>query len=142
MKIEKYNKLLLALVLGLWLFGSPAALAQDQNKNQPQPRLELVEATHDAGTVPAGTTVRHEFIVRNTGEGDLKIIRVKPGCGCTVVNYPRVIPAGKEGRITMKVRLSERWAGERVRQASVIESNDPKAKLTSMAITAKVVAKD
>lgn len=142
MKTERYIKLLLTLVLGLSLLGVSTALAQDQNKNQPQPRLELVEATHDAGTVPAGTTVRHEFIVRNTGEGELKITRVKPGCGCTVVNYPRVIPAGKEGRITMKVHLSKQWAGERVRQASVIESNDPKAKLTSLAITAKVVAKD
>lgn len=139
---NKFYKLVLALSLGLLLACASAARAQDSNPPQAQPRLEVAEATFDAGKAPAGTSVRHEFVVRNTGEGDLKIIRIKPGCGCTVVNYPRIIPAGGEGRITMKVSLSSQWAGERIRQASVMETNDPKARLTSLAITALVLAKE
>jgi|GEM_PF-3009069 len=135
-----YIKLVLALSLGLMLIGGAAAQAQERDEDKPQPRLEVSESTHDAGPARAGTSVRHEFIVRNTGEADLKILRIKPGCGCTVVNYPRVIPAGREGRVTMKVKLSDQWAGERIRQASVMETNDPKARLTSLAITALVTA--
>lgn len=134
--------LVLALSLVLLLGGASAAQAQDQNDSKPQPRLEVAESTFDAGSARAGSSVRHEFVVRNTGEGDLIILRIKPGCGCTVVNYPRIIPAGREGLVTMKVRLSEQWAGERIRQTSVMETNDPKARLTSLAVTALVAAEE
>jgi len=132
----------MSLVVLLILTGSSAVSAQEPVKAPEGPRLELVETSYDAGLVNAGASVSHEFIVRNTGDQDLHILKVKPGCGCTVVNFSRVIPPGREGRVIMKVYYSNNWSGKSVRQASVIESNDPRSKRVSLAIKAQLQPKE
>lgn len=58
------------------LFGLPvAALAQ--------PAIHLEEARFSFGELPEGPEARHEFVVANTGKGDLKIDRIQTSCGCT-----------------------------------------------------------
>ena len=41
------------------------------------PKLEVAEATWDAGTVAAGETIKHVFILRNVGTDVLHIKRAK-----------------------------------------------------------------
>jgi len=40
--------------------------------------LEVPEAVYDAGKVDRGVTVRHEFVLKNVGPGELSI-NAKPG---------------------------------------------------------------
>lgn len=42
------------------------------------PVLELGESSYDFGEVPEGDVVSHDFIVKNTGKGELKINKVSP----------------------------------------------------------------
>lgn len=41
------------------------------------PRVEVEQTVHDAGTVPEGMDVIHEFLFRNAGDKDL-VIKPKP----------------------------------------------------------------
>ncbi len=43
------------------------------------PKIEIKEMRHDFGTVVEGTTVSHVFEVRNTGNEQLVIKKVKAG---------------------------------------------------------------
>ena len=40
--------------------------------------LEVPEAVYDAGKIDRGVTVRHEFVLKNVGPGELSI-NAKPG---------------------------------------------------------------
>lgn len=144
MRADIFGGICMALNLIFLLVPAVAsvALAQQAGQVPEGPRLELIEPSFDAGLVSAGTAVSHEFVFRNPGDQDLRILKVKPGCGCTVVDFTRVVSPGREGRVTMKVYYSEKWAGKHVRQVSVIESNDPRFRRASVAIKARVQPKE
>ena len=44
-----------------------------------KPVMEIPSPRHDAGTHWEGEVVSHTFEVRNSGNGELKILSVKPG---------------------------------------------------------------
>ena len=67
------------------------------------PRLTIVEPVKDYGTVAKGEKLDWAFVVKNTGDADLQIISAKPGCGCTVADYDKVIKPGETGRVTAHV---------------------------------------
>lgn len=53
------------------------------------PKVQLDKEVHDFGTISEGTVSTTEFIVTNTGEGDLLIVDAKGSCGCTVPQPPK-----------------------------------------------------
>ena len=58
-------------------------------------------ASHDFGQLPQGQPASHTFTFVNTGDKPLTIDKVKPGCGCTALNYSKeAIAPGEEGYVT------------------------------------------
>lgn len=49
-----------------------------------QPRIEAAAPSFDFGNVLEGTAVKHDFTIKNVGQGDLVIGQVQTSCGCTV----------------------------------------------------------
>ena len=45
--------------------------------------LKVSEMQWDFGYIPKGATVTHRFVLSNVGEKPMKIVKVKPACGCT-----------------------------------------------------------
>ena len=43
------------------------------------PGMLIPEPVYDAGSVDQGTRIQHDFIVKNTGDAELRIINVDPG---------------------------------------------------------------
>ena len=91
------------------------------------PKVKLDKEIHDFGTIVEGTVAETEFIVTNTGEGDLLIADAKGSCGCTVpkppkdpikpgdsapikVSFQLIVPSGKDLKIieNNKVVLAKR----------------------------------
>ena len=68
---------------------STAAAAEEK-----APRLTLVEPVKEYGEVAKGDKLDWSFLVKNTGTADLQIIAAKPGCGCTVADFDKVIKPG------------------------------------------------
>ena len=68
------NLIMLIACLALTAYISPVLAA---------PILELAEDSFDFGFVPENTKVSHLFLLSNSGDDELKIIKVVTGCGCT-----------------------------------------------------------
>ena len=133
---------LLALVS---LLAVAPVLAQGKGKKgraapEPGPRLSISETVFEAGEVPAGSRVSHDFIIKNTGQRELKILRVAAGCGCTAASFDKSISPGQSGKVTVSVSYYEDWAGRQVKQSALLETNDPAARYTSLTVGAKVVS--
>jgi hypothetical protein len=45
---------------------------------EPGPTLVVVERVHDAGEIERGVTLKHAFVLKNTGTADLSV-DAKPG---------------------------------------------------------------
>jgi len=88
-----------ALFVVLFIFVAGSALAEVP-ANDPStastalPRLSVPETTFDFGKVRQGAQVVHEFLLRNSGLGPLKIERMHTSCGCTaaVIDSDTILP--------------------------------------------------
>jgi len=68
------------------------------------PRARFSETLFDFGKIKSSETVRHEYIVTNTGSAVLEIIAVQPGCpGCTTaLPWDRQIQPGQTGKVPVQ----------------------------------------
>ena len=64
------------------------------------PKIEVAPETKDDGhRRPRVRSSRPTFLVKNTGGSDLVISDARPGCGCTVASFDKVIKPGAEGKV-------------------------------------------
>jgi hypothetical protein len=138
-------KRLFATTLALALtLTAPFAVAADKKADtkaaaaeaEQGPRLSLVEPLKDFGTVPKGEKLDWSFQIKNTGTKDLEILSAKPGCGCTVADFDKVIKPGQTGKVSAHVDTTN-FAGP-IAKSVTIESNDPNAPQAQITITAVV----
>ena len=62
--------------------------------------VEWYEYEHDFGKIIEGEVVKYTFHFKNTGDQPLKLLRVKPSCGCTTPSFTEGdIAPGEEGFI-------------------------------------------
>ncbi len=101
----------------------PAEPAKKPVATGPRPIIESPKVRQDFGEVYERPKFEYSFVVKNRGKADLVISEVKPGCGCTVANFDKVIAPGQEGKIEL-VLDGTRVHGEFVKTAQVL-SNDP-----------------
>jgi len=109
--------------------------AKSEAKDEKAPRLTLVEPVKDYGVVPKGDKLDWAFEVKNTGNADLQILAAKPGCGCTVADFDKVIKPGATGKVTAHVDTTN-FAGP-IAKSVTLETNDlsnPTAQLTIHAV--------
>jgi len=112
-----------------------ASTATESQSDEKAPRLTIVEPVKDYGVVPKGDKLEWAFVVKNTGDSDLQIIAAKPGCGCTVADFDKVIKPGATGKVTAHVDTTA-FAGP-ISKSVTLETNDPNtptAQLTLHAI--------
>ena len=88
------------LLAGLLLLQGLAVVSNAQA----EPKAEIPETSHDFGQVREGMTLVHDFMVKNLGDQDLRILLVDPDCACTVAKYDKVIPPGGTGKITLQIQ--------------------------------------
>ena len=131
----------LCLILGLGLTTEAKSKAKAKAAAPAGPQITFEETAFEAGDTPAGAKLSHDFVVKNTGSADLEIKRVAPGCGCTVASFDKVVAPGQSGKITIEVTLYEEWAGRKINQSAVVETNDPEAQYTSLTISANLLPK-
>jgi hypothetical protein len=110
--------------------------AEAKKEAEKAPRLTIVEPVKDYGTIPKGEKLDWSFVVKNTGDGDLQIIAAKPGCGCTVADFDKVIKPGESGKVTAHVDTSA-FAGP-IAKTVTLETNDPTTPTSQLTIHAVV----
>lgn len=103
----------------------PDTATTEVSVDEKWPIAEVAQPRHDFGTVWTNDDLRHEFIIRNTGDAPLKIVRVKPACGCTVAgSYPNEIPPGGSGALPFQLN-AKKLIGKFTKSIAVT-TNDPK----------------
>lgn len=89
------------------------------------PAILVDQDTFEFGTVFEGDEVRNVFAVKNTGDADLVISRVKTSCGCTVAKYTEeAIPPGGEGVVDLVFKTKAKKGNQK--KTAYIYSNDPR----------------
>ena len=76
-------------------------------------------------TIVDGQPILYDFVIQNKGEAPLNISEVETGWGCTAVSYPKLIPAGGKGVISIKVDTSN-FGGRNVKKTVDVFTDDPK----------------
>src|SRR3954451_5676169 len=113
--------------------GEKAEAAKEAEK---APRLTIVEPVKDYGTIAKGEKLDWSFLVKNTGDTDLQIIAAKPGCGCTVADFDKVIKPGASGKVTAHVDTTA--FGGPISKSITLETNDPNTLTAQLTIHAIV----
>ena len=98
------------------------------------PTIEFDTRTFNCGIAVEGKTdtLHAVFIAKNTGDKELKLESVRPGCGCTVVKYDSLIAPGKTGTINARVNIKGYHAGPIIKAITVTSNakNDPSIHLS------------
>jgi hypothetical protein len=108
--------------------------------NAPGPQIRFDKMVHDFGDVGPGTSNTCEFGFKNVGEALLRIIEVKPDCGCTIFTLDKKeYEPGESGVLKIKFYAST-VAGPTTKHITVI-SNDKAAPTLMLTLKAMVVAR-
>jgi hypothetical protein len=84
--------------------------------------IEWIDSTHQSlGSVEEGQVLDISWKFRNSGNKALVISDVRPGCGCTITEYPlQPIAPGKEERIRAKFNSANQHPGMAEKSVTVI----------------------
>ncbi len=131
MKLNRYLQfILLTCLVALPLI----SLSEDKHE---ETRVFMPETQFTFQPVVEGTEVVHDFAVMNKGTEALSILNVKTSCGCTAVSYTRQIPAGGEGKITLKVNTTG-YGGTLLKKSVQVETSAEKQPGLTLEITGNV----
>ena len=143
------------LAIAAFVAGSLAALAQDKAPTAKAPdkppaaaaapgkgaavaapKIEVIPETKEAGTVAKGQMIESVFVVKNNGAADLVISDARPGCGCTVASFDKIIKPGGEGKVLSSVD-TKNFSGP-ITKSILLVSNDPDRPQLNLFIKATV----
>ncbi len=98
-------------------------------------RLECAQPTIDFGEVFEGAQLEHTFELHNAGDVDALVVKLKPGCSCSLVEATLVAPDGTRGayaendpippdhRLRVRVRVDTRERRGRVPKGVTLYGN-------------------
>ena len=131
MKIKSiFGILVVVSALAVAAFGQDGATQSPVPSND-GPKLVIKEIEHNLGEVKKGSAAQYAFVFKNEGKSDLEIKGVAPACGCTASDFTRVVPPGKEGKITLSVNTSG-FSGAIAKTADVYTNDPQKERFTLM----------
>lgn len=106
-----------------------------------QPQITFDEESYDFGNIRQGDVVTHHFVIRNNGNEDLQIERVRASCGCTAAAPDKdVLTSGDS--TTVKVTFDSKGRKGVQKKYVYVFSNDPKRKQVRLSFTTKILLPD
>lgn len=133
-----------ATVLGIAGCGGDLPVSEEAEQKSEEleivgdpPKLIIEESEHNFGSMEVGQTLEHEFVIRNEGEGVLKLKKDRSTCKCTMAEFEEV---DVEPGDSYKVKLS--WIAKALdpafSQAAYIKTNDPDNKEIELRVVGRV----
>lgn len=99
----------------------------------PPPQVEVDETVHNFGRMAVNETSQHTFVVRNVGEGLLKLAKGPSSCTCTMGKLGESeVPPGGSAEITLEWEPPE--ATPSFGQSATIWTNDPEQPELSLVV--------
>lgn len=93
-------------------------------KQEKLPKVKVDEPIFKFGAMQRGTSLTHEFVIRNVGEAPLKLRAGSTSCKCTLSEVSETpIPPGESTKV--KVQWSAKADNGPFRQTASVLTNDP-----------------
>ena len=125
---------ILLYILGCFLFFSCSNSEKKTPKHLIDNGAEITivgDETINFGEIIQGKDKNIEFIIQNTGTGDLIITNAKASCGCTQLEYPKeIIKPGNKERI--KVTFNSNKIGEQKKNITLTTNATPSIKILTI----------
>ena len=123
---------------------APDAKAIPAAKAAPGAAIAVDSSEFSVGTIEEGTqdTVKHIFKIKNKGDIVLHISQVRPGCGCTVVQYDSIITPGHEGLLRATINIANLHGGEFVKGITITSNaaNAPEMRVAVKGLIQTIIA--
>jgi hypothetical protein len=101
------------------------------------PKIQFNKTVYDFGTTSLVDSVTGTFTFQNTGQGELKVGKPQPSCGCTVASVkPEVLKPGESGELVFKVNVGS--AHGAIEKHITVPSNDPQNAKISLSVKANI----
>jgi hypothetical protein len=101
------------------------------------PKLQFDSTVYDFGTTSQVQSVTGTFTFHNVGDGELRIQKPAPACGCTVAGVkPDVLKPGEKGELVFTLNVGA-TRGQMEKHINV-PSNDPQSPTVNLAIKVAV----
>ncbi len=108
------------ILLGLTLLTAPAALGQSSALPAGEARIYVDEVDFDFGFLPNDAFVSHSYKIYSRGKDPLRILGVKPACGCTKAPLAKeVIAPGDSGEVELIFHIARGQRGRTDKSATV-----------------------
>ena len=122
----------------------PATVSAEKNEimseaNQPTPKIAFEKIVHDFGDTAPGAKKHGEFKFTNTGDGLLKITKVKSCCGVTTTLDKKEYAPGESGVLKLEYRASQRPGS--MRRQLYVDCNDKTMPQITLTLKANIVTK-
>lgn len=101
---------------------SSMLLAQETAKSGA--KVYIDETAFDFGYIYAGTVVSHSYVFHSRGTDSLKILNVKPGCGCTKAPIKKEIVAVGDSTDVELVFTSNKGSNGAISKSATVNCND------------------
>lgn len=131
------NKIIFILISIVVIVGAFLIFYNIQNKSSRPPTISFSEEEWDFGKIKEDERPVHIFTVKNIGQEELIISRVRSSCGCaaTMLSSDNIQP-GKSAEL--KVTFNPTGYNGMVKKDIYIESNDPQLPKAKITITTDV----
>lgn len=88
-------------------------------------KLDISSTTFDFGIIPQVGKVSHTYYMKSTGTDSLRILGIKPGCGCTKAPLEKeVVAPGDSTGVELIFTSSEAYRGKTQKTATVTCNDD------------------
>lgn len=113
-----------------------AVMAAAEAADAARPKAVVAQPVHEAGVVPTGQQIVHDFMIENQGDAALEITAVRPACGCTVAQFDRTIAPGASGKVNAVLDTST--FGGAIAKGITVLTNDPAKPRIELTVKAEV----
>ncbi len=105
-------------------------------------RVLVNEMSFDFGYMPNDASVSHSYWLHSRGEDSLKILRVKPACGCTKAPLKKeVVAVGDSGEVELVFRANPGQRGN-VTKTATVTCNDNNRGNFQLSFSANIYPKE
>lgn len=105
------------------------------------PKISVQQPDHDFGDIKEGEVVSHTYVITNNGGDLLKIIDVRPSCGCTAATPDkRELKPGESTNISISFNSKGR-KGPQIKTINV-KSNDPEKPDVTLSLKCNVIEQE
>lgn len=128
------------LVFILFLFATSLFCQKSETKTLKGPKISAPVTVKDFGEIVEGEILKHDFVIKNEGDEDLIINKVRASCGCTAAKLEKdTLAAGDSENISVRFNSSHRSGMQR--KHVYIFSNDKEKPQFRISFSVKVIPK-